>query len=359
MKATSTHIRVELGEASHSIEIGERLEDVLGEVRQKGALVFTDSLIEGVFAGLMDRCFEGLPRFVMEPGEASKSMEGLQKAYDFLIEHGVKRDGHIYAMGGGVVGDLAGFAAATYMRGIGYTQVPTTLLGMVDSSMGGKTCINLPQGKNLVGAVYQPERVVIARELLESLPERQFASGMAEVIKYGLIFDPELLDVLEKQGRGLRKDKGALIEIIQRCCRHKVGVIERDAKEDLSKVERAVLNFGHTFGHAIETVTQYAAYTHGEAIGLGFLMALDLSIAQGRKLEGLKAQTVRLLEEFGLKTRLDTPLDVEALMEAICRDKKQIEGQMRFITLKEAGQADMLVNPDRQTVESIWRNYMP
>ena len=239
-----------------------------------------------------------------------------------MAAHSANRDATIFAFGGGVIGDLAGFVAASYLRGIQFYQIPTSLLAMVDSSVGGKTGINLPQGKNLVGAFWQPQAVLINQKFLETLPKNQFSAGMAEVIKYGLLADKALFDQLASIGT-ISFDNPSLPSIIRRCCEIKAGIVANDEKEISDTNGRALLNLGHTFGHAIENVAGYGDYLHGEAIAVGLHLACQLSeLTYSTFKESDTEQTVQLLTENGLPTVLNNPLSIEALNSAISKDKK-------------------------------------
>jgi 3-dehydroquinate synthase len=299
--------------------------------------VVTDTNLERSQMESLDAMMPGTARVVVEPGEKSKSLETLGQVLDFMAAERLDRRSVLVAVGGGVVGDLAGFAAAAYLRGIAFWQVPTTLLAMVDSSVGGKTGINLAAGKNLVGAFHQPARVFIDTAFLDTLPPREFAAGMAEVIKYGLLGDAELFVRLEREP--LTVASADLAEVIRRCCAAKARVVEADEFERAAEGGRALLNLGHTFGHAIEQVTGYGAYLHGEAVAVGLAAAARLS----RELGLIGASDVgridAVLTAHGLPTRLRAPLPWTALREAMGRDKKVRAGRLRFVVLESFGVA--------------------
>jgi 3-dehydroquinate synthase len=259
----------------------------------------------------------------------------------------------VIALGGGVIGDLAGFVAATYLRGIAFVQVPTTLLAMVDSSVGGKTGVNLPEGKNLVGAFHQPKLVVADLDTLATLPAREFSAGMAEVIKAGLLGDAELFARLERAP--LKVASADLLAVIRGCCALKARVVEADEFERAGDGGRALLNLGHTFGHAIEQVTGYGAYLHGEAIGIGLAAAARLSEKLGFIGAAEVARVEKAVEAHGLPIRLRTPLPLEALMAAMARDKKVRAGRLRFVVLKSIGVAITRDQVDAALAEAAFR----
>lgn len=276
------------------------------------------------------------PEFYVRAGETSKTLRQAERLLSKLAKRKVPRESSIIALGGGVIGDLAGFVAATYLRGIAFVQVPTTLLAMVDSSVGGKTGVNLPEGKNLVGAFYQPKLVVADLDTLATLPPREFNAGMAEVIKYGAIRDKLLFD---KVARGVKKEDDNLAEIIEKCVEIKAGIVKNDEFE--TKGERALLNFGHTIGHAIEKAAGYKTYLHGEAISLGMRAAAWLS----RREAGLSQEDARDLDlaliANQLPVVLDPKVDSQAILAALGNDKKvAADGVNRWVLLTEMGKAE-------------------
>ncbi|MGH7945990.1 MAG: 3-dehydroquinate synthase family protein, partial [Opitutaceae bacterium] len=260
------NLGVNLGERSYLIRFGRDLRsDVRAEVGRladagRRAVVLTDTNIARAQAAALASMFADAPTMAVEPGEGAKSLAGFGRVLDFLAEQKIDRGGALFAVGGGVVGDLGGFAAAAWLRGIDFYQVPTTLLAMVDSSVGGKTGINIAAGKNLVGAFHQPREVFISTDLLTTLPPREFAAGMAEVIKYGLLGDGDLFSDLET--RPLRATDPRLVSVVRRCCEIKARIVEADERETAKEGGRALLNLGHTFAHAIENVAGYGAYLH-------------------------------------------------------------------------------------------------
>jgi 3-dehydroquinate synthase len=278
---------------------------------------------------------------VMPPGESEKTLDSWGEVIDALARLGATRDATVVALGGGVVGDLAGFAAACWMRGIDVVQVPTTLLAMVDSSVGGKTAVDLPAGKNLVGAFHPPSAVVADTAALSTLPDRELRAGLAEVVKYGAVFDAAFLDRLDAHAAALlARDPDALAEVVLQSCRYKAEVVARDPFEH---GDRALLNFGHTFGHAIETEQGYAGATgglvHGEAVAVGMVLAARLSTALGRAPAADAARLAALLDRFGLPTDLPPGLDAGALLARMRLDKKADAAGLRFILWEGAGRA--------------------
>ena len=272
-----------------------------------------------------------------------------------MATHSANRDATIFAFGGGVIGDLAGFVAASYLRGIQFYQIPTSLLAMVDSSVGGKTGINLPEGKNLVGAFWQPQGVFINQKFLETLPKNQFSAGMAEVIKYGLLADKALFDQLASIGT-ISFDNPSLPSIIRRCCEIKAEIVANDEKEIADTNGRALLNLGHTFGHAIENVAGYGDYLHGEAISVGLNLACQLSeLTYSTFNKSDTEQTVQLLTENGLPTVLNNPLAIEALNNAISKDKKNRASGIRFVLMQSLGNAQTKEGIDEAIINALWK----
>ena len=352
-------LKVNLGDRSYPILLGE---DLAADVRAlcaalardgKRFAVITDGNVAKVHAGAIQGMFAGAPLLVVAPGEESKSMPELARALDFLAAQGLDRSGSVFALGGGVVGDLAGFAAASYLRGIDCYQVPTTLLAMVDSSVGGKTGVNLKAGKNLAGAFHQPRGVFVSTGLLGTLPPREFAAGMAEVIKTALIGDLRLFSDLERAS--LAAGDPRLPRVVRLCCEAKARVVEADEREQAQDGGRALLNLGHTFAHAVEQVTGYGAYLHGEAVAVGLCAAARLSRALGMVPESDVARVEAVVAAHALPVRLRSPLAVASLMAAMARDKKARAGVPRFIVLRSLGDAVVRTGVAADAVESVWR----
>ena len=336
-------LTVSLGERSYPIRFGTDLSaDVRAEVARlatagRKVAVLTDTNFARAQADALRTMSGDGPVLALEPGEGSKSLAGLGRVLDFLAEQKLDRGGALFAVGGGVVGDLGGFAAASWLRGIDFYQVPTTLLAMVDSSVGGKTGINLTAGKNLVGAFHQPRDVFISTALLATLPPREFAAGAAEVIKYGLLGDAALFASLEK--RALTVASAELADVIRCCCAAKARIVEADERETAKEGGRALLNLGHTFAHAIENAAGYGDYLHGEAVAIGLCAAARLSRELGFIAARDEERVVAVVAAHALPTRLRKPLPLAALLTAVARDKKVRAGLPRFVVLKKIGGA--------------------
>ncbi|HWA25666.1 MAG TPA: 3-dehydroquinate synthase [Lacunisphaera sp.] len=352
-------LAVELGEKSYPIhfpaDTSSAIKSLLGAHAAAGRtnILLTDDGVARAQSGFLANAFGATPRLIVPAGERTKSLESYGKVLDFLAVSRVNRQGVLWVVGGGVVGDLGGFSAASYLRGISYVQVPTTLLAMVDSSVGGKTGINLSAGKNLVGAFHHPGAVFIGREFLQSLPAREFAAGMAEVIKYGLLGDLGLFGQLEQ--KILEAHSAELPAVIRRCCQLKAEIVRADEFERAAEGGRALLNLGHTFGHAIEQVTGYTTYLHGEAVAIGLAGAARLS----HKLGLLSAADVTRVEKtvaaHQLPVKLRGPLPLVELQTATTRDKKNRAGGVRFVVLDSLGQAATRSGIAPGMVEEVWR----
>ncbi|MBP6507285.1 MAG: 3-dehydroquinate synthase [Opitutaceae bacterium] len=336
-------LTVNLSERSYTILLGASLiteiHAAVGELRAAGrrVVVLTDKTVAEQQSGALAAMFGDAPQCVLTAGETSKSIASFGTVLEFLAAQQLDRGGVLFTVGGGVIGDLGGFAAAAYLRGIEFYQVPTTLLAMVDSSVGGKTGINLIAGKNLAGAFYQPRGVFIATDMLGTLPAREFAAGMAEVIKYGLLGDAALFAQLEQTPLTLHSRE--LAEVIRSCCAIKARIVEADERELAQDGGRALLNLGHTFGHAIEQVAGYGHYLHGEAIAIGLAAAARLSEKLGFIAAGEVSRIEGVLAAHALPVRLHQPLSLPALMAAMARDKKVRAGLPRFVVLKKIGAA--------------------
>lgn len=334
---------VPLGERSYPIYIGDGLlRDVtwLGDVlKARKAAIVTNDVVAPLYAATLHDARQGAETYdiVLPDGESHKTLATVSTIFDRLIDHRFARDDVIVALGGGVIGDMAGFAAACYQRGMAFIQIPTTLLAQVDSSVGGKTGVNHPLGKNMIGAFHQPRAVVIDLATLRSLSSRELRAGLAEVVKYAVICDPKFFDWLESNAEKLLTgDVDALGYAIHHSCKTKATIVARDEREH---GERALLNFGHTFGHAIESVTGYSRWLHGEAVAAGMLMATSLSercgLISGRDV----ARVALLLQRLGLRTETRGELTVDAARRAMSVDKKVKDGRVRLILLRSVGQA--------------------
>ncbi|HEV3439840.1 MAG TPA: 3-dehydroquinate synthase, partial [Gemmata sp.] len=284
-------------------------------------------------------------------GEESKSPTELHRLYDALYDLAADRNTAVVAVGGGVVGDLAGFAAATYNRGLPLLMVPTSLLAMVDSSVGGKTGINHSRGKNLIGAFHQPAGVWIDTAYLDTLPEREYLSGLAEVVKYGMILDAEFFAFLEANAADIRARKSETpIHVVAKCCRLKADVVEKDEREETGL--RAVLNYGHTFAHAFETVGGYGAWLHGEAVAAGMVYAAQLAEKLGL-CSDLSARQRSLLEAFSLPTAMRASWPTDDLIAVMKRDKKAVAGRMRFILPTRIGEVKLVNDVSESLVRNV------
>lgn len=349
-------LHVDLGERSYPILIGEQLID-RGElfshhIRGKQVAIVTNDTVAPLY---LERLSRSLADYILTPvvlpdGEAHKNWQTLQLIFDELLTARHDRGTTIIALGGGVIGDMAGFAAACYQRGVDFIQVPTTLLSQVDSSVGGKTGINHPLGKNMVGAFYQPQAVLIDTSTLTTLPARELSAGLAEVIKYGLICDEPFLGWLEDNIDRLRAlDQAALTEAIRRSCAAKARVVGADERE--SGI-RATLNLGHTFGHAIETHQGYGAWLHGEAVSAGTVMALEMSRQLGWITEAERDRAVRVLSRAGLPVMPPANMCAEDFLKHMAVDKKVLNGQLRLVLLRRLGEAVVTGDFPREVLQA-------
>ena len=317
------------------------------------ALVVTNAVVGGLY---LDRLRHSLAAAQVDvvrigDGESHKTLATYASILDALIAKRHNRTTTVVALGGGVVGDVAGFAAATYQRGVGLVQIPTTLLAQVDSSVGGKTAVNHATGKNLIGAFYQPRAVVADVGVLASLPMREYRAGLAEVVKYGVIADAAFFGWLEsRMGDLLRRDSAGLVHVVRRCCEIKAEVVAGDERE---QGRRAILNFGHTFGHAIEAVTGYDRYLHGEAVAIGMAMAMNLSARLGLCSDDHAARVHALIERAGLPTRASA-LRAAPILDAMGMDKKVVDGRIRLIVCDGIGRVSVTAEaPPTAIAESI------
>jgi 3-dehydroquinate synthase len=353
-------VRVNLAERSYDIEIGTgnlgRVGSFLterGKVSQ--AIIITDENVQEPHAvrvaeALVSKSIE-VALVPVPPGENSKSTDMATALWQGLVDMGADRKTVVVAVGGGVVGDLAGFIAATYARGIRFFQVPTTLLAQVDSSVGGKVGINLPSAKNMVGAFLQPMGVLIDTTTLDTLPDREYRSGLGEVIKYGVILDAELFGYLEAHATQLvTRDPAVLVHVIGRCCRLKADVVEKDEREESGL--RAVLNYGHTFAHAFETLTGYGTLLHGEAVAIGMDCAARLAAELGRVDSQFVQRQRRLIEAVGLPVKVPK-LDREKIVPTMMHDKKVAHGRLRLVLPDRMGRVEMVENVDPGKVRAV------
>jgi 3-dehydroquinate synthase len=355
----SETIQVTLGERSYPVWIGR---DLLHDharwramLRGRHALVISNRTVAPLYLQRIASGLDGLhwSSFLLEDGEAHKSFANVGMALEALAALGATRDACVVALGGGVVGDLAGFTAACWMRGIDFIQMPTTLLSMVDSSVGGKTGVNLAAGKNLVGAFHQPRAVVADIGTLDSLPGREYRAGLAEVIKGAAIGDSAFFTWLEQHADALAvRDEAALVQAIATKVRYKAGVVARDETE---QGERALLNLGHTFGHALETAGRYSVLLHGEGVAIGMLLAARLSERLGLSAQADTLRLRRLLERIGLPIAVPSGFDAEQLLALMRLDKKNTAGTLRLILWRGIGRAEIVSGVNEGEVLAVLR----
>ncbi len=355
-----TTLVVELGARSYPIYIGtgllERNDFLAGHVAGRRVVVVTNDTVAPLY---LDRMVAHLNRLapvsvILPDGEQYKTLADLNRIFDVLLGHRCDRSTTLVALGGGVVGDMTGFAAAIYQRGVPFIQVPTTLLAQVDSSVGGKTGVNHPLGKNMIGAFHQPSCVVIDIDTLNTLPDNELSAGLAEVIKYGLIRDPQFLEWLEDNvDRLLAREPAALGYAIERSCRSKAAVVAADERE---RGQRALLNLGHTFGHAIETGMGYGSWLNGEAVAVGMVVAADLSCRLGWLSAEAAARVRTLLQRAHLPTQVPAALNADRMLELMSVDKKVQDGHLRLVLLREIGEAVISSDvPREEIVETLNR----
>jgi 3-dehydroquinate synthase len=344
-------LRVALADRSYPIHIGAGLigsrELYAPHLGGGGVAIVTNAVVAPLYLSRVRDAVGRAAGIIVADGEDTKSWRGVEQVVDGLLGARLGRDGLVIALGGGVVGDLAGFAAAVYQRGVAFLQVPTTLLAQVDSSVGGKTAINHALGKNLIGAFHQPCAVISDVATLDTLPDRELRAGLAEVIKHGFALDAAFVDWLEANvEKLLARDRGALAHAVRRSCELKAGVVARDEKET---GERALLNFGHTFGHAIEAGAGYGAWLHGEAVAAGMVMAAELSALMGHLKKSEVARVRALLGRAGLPVA-GPALAPERMLELMALDKKAAQGRARFVVLEAIGRARLRADVDEKAV---------
>lgn len=355
-------IQVDLPQQPYEIRIADQALDQLGQLMTslnlgKKVLVVSNPAIfekygDRAIASLKEAGFE-VNSCPLEPGEHYKTLASIQEIYNAALENCLERTSTLVALGGGVIGDMTGFAAATWLRGINFVQVPTTLLAMVDAAIGGKTGVNHPQGKNLIGAFHQPRLVLIDPQVLSTLPVREFRAGMAEVIKYGVIWDAQLFAQMEKCDRldGRRYlEEGLLQEILSRSCQAKADVVSKDEKE---AGLRAILNYGHTIGHAVESETDYCLVNHGEAVAIGMVAAGQLAVERQLWDRSSHERQVTLIKKAGLPTQLPAGIDIEEILEKLQNDKKVKDGRVRFVLPTQIGAAKVTDDDDQVPSEQI------
>mgnify|MGYP002713233847 CR=1 FL=1 len=374
MTAQAGRVQIDLGARSYDIHIGSGLlsrivDCVPFSLEKRSIFILTDQNASVPYAGQVYEAVKaGRPHSVqllaLPPGEQTKSMAALEQVIAWMLDHDVNRESVLFTVGGGVIGDLGGFAAAVIMRGIDYVQVPTTLLSQVDSSVGGKTAINMPQGKNLIGAFHQPVSVVCDIDTLATLPRRELLSGYAEIVKYGLIGDPVFFQWLEKEGERVcapTPEAEPLIKAIEVSCRKKAEIVAADETE---KGVRALLNLGHTFGHALEAAAGYdGRLLHGEAVAIGMVMAFRLSYRLGLCTEEDADRVENHLAAVGLPTKISMifpPLDisVDDLMAFMRHDKKVSMGKLTYIVVNGIGKAHIARDIADSDVREIFQHSM-
>ena len=352
---------VALGDRSYPIYIGSNLlsQAVLytQHIKARQVVVVTNVTIAPLY---LDKILNNLSGFdvetvILPDGEQFKTLEYVGHIFDKLLASKFSRNATLIALGGGVIGDMGGFAAACYQRGIAFMQIPTTLLAQVDSSVGGKTGVNHPLGKNMIGAFYQPQCVIADADVLDTLDDRQLSAGLAEVIKYGLIRDVEFFEWLETNFSALlARDKEALAFAIERSCLNKAEIVSEDETET---GVRATLNLGHTFGHAIETGSGYGTYLHGEAVAIGTCQAADLSRRKGWMNDADVERIIALFQKCNLPTYPPEQIDADRFLELMAVDKKNVNGQIRLILLTKIGVATLPIDVDRTLLKQTLNTY--
>ena len=354
-------LQVDLGDRSYPIYIGRGLFAqptlITPHVRGRQVLIVTNETVGPLYLPRVLPCFEQhqCDVVVLPDGEQYKTLEVLNQVFDALLKKRYDRSCTLVALGGGVVGDMTGFAAAIYQRGVDFIQIPTTLLAQVDSSVGGKTGVNHPLGKNMIGAFHQPRCVVIDTDTLSTLEDRELHAGLAEVIKYGLIRDPQFFAWLETNMDALRaRDPQCLAYAIERSCRNKAEVVAADERES---GERALLNLGHTFGHAIETGMGYGVWLHGEAVAAGTIMAAVLSARMGWLTQADVQRIEAITTRAGLPIRAPAALESERMLELMAVDKKALAGRIRLVLLQAIGRAVMTDAYDPAALRAVLNEY--
>jgi 3-dehydroquinate synthase len=354
-------LQVDVGHSRYPIIIGAGLmrdrDLVAAQLPARDLMIVTNTTVARLYLETLRSTLgeRGIAECILPDGEQHKTLQTAGWVFDALVGSKLNRDATVLALGGGVVGDIAGFVAACYQRGIGYVQMPTTLLAQVDSSVGGKTGVNHSGGKNLIGAFYQPLAVLADTDTLATLPDRELAAGLAEVIKYGCVWDPLLFDWLDLHiGELKARDSEALTYVIARSCAIKATVVARDEREQNL---RAILNFGHTFGHVIEAATGYERYLHGEAVGLGMLMAADLSCKMGLIDRAVEERVRTLVERAGLPTEAPK-IGAARALELMRMDKKVLAGKLRLVLLEKLGRAVVTDQYPQDLLEATLNEYL-
>ncbi len=349
------NLHVDLGERSYPIVIGSDLlsqsELIAPHIRGRQVCIVTNETIAPLYLESLKKALQGysVSEVILPDGESFKTLETLNLIFDRLLQERHNRTTTLIALGGGVVGDMTGFAAASYQRGVDFIQVPTTLLAQVDSSVGGKTGVNHSLGKNMIGAFHQPNCVLADMAVFDTLPSRELAAGIAEIIKYGLICDYDFFVWLEANIELLlAKDVDALTYAVERSCQNKADVVARDEREG---GVRAILNLGHTFGHAIETAQGYGTWLHGEAVAAGMVMAAELSCRMGMLNRAEVDRVVTLLQRASLPVKVPAAMTADQFLSLMAVDKKVLDGRLRLVLLQEMGQA--VVTSDVETADVV------
>jgi len=351
--ALSDTLKVDLGDRSYPVYIGTDLlteaDLLVRHIRGNSALVVTNTTVAPLFLAKVQAILKAHnirhDHLILDDGEQYKTVATMGKIIDSLLQQRHDRQTTLIALGGGVVGDITGFAASIYQRGVHYIQIPTTLLAQVDSSVGGKTGVNHPLGKNMIGTFYQPQCVIADTTTLDNLPSRELSAGLAEVIKYGLIYDAKFFDWLEQNiNQLLAGDHQVLCQAVRVSCSIKADIVAIDERE--SGI-RAILNLGHTFGHAIETVLGYGNWLHGEAVAAGMVMAADLSLRHGWIDDNVKQRTIDILDKAALPIKSPPSMSADDYMNAMAIDKKTLDGTIKLVLLKALGKA--IITADYET----------
>lgn len=362
MKTNSKKLTVELAEKSYPIYISSNIlrdkKYLDKHIHGKQVMIVSNTTVAPLYLDTVCKCLEDyeLKTITLKDGEKYKNLDTVNTIFDALLEAKFDRSCTLIALGGGVVGDITGFAAASYQRGVNFIQIPTTLLAQVDSSVGGKTGVNHKLGKNMIGAFYQPKAVIIDTNTLKTLNDREFAAGMAEVIKYGLLGNVNFLKYLEDNIlQIMKRQEDLIIDIVYDCCKDKANIVAQDQFE---KGTRALLNFGHTFAHAIENICGYGYYLHGEAVAIGMLMAARMSQLENYINKEDFSRILRLIKNTNLPDKVKEKISVYDFIEAMRVDKKSIAGNMRLILLKNIGKANIYVKYSNTNLKKVLSEFI-
>lgn len=355
-------LNLNLGKKTYPIYIGQNLlsksDYLINHIHGKQVMIVTNTTVEPLYLDKVSALLNDyiVNKVVLKDGEQYKTLDTVNEIFTALLEAKFDRTCTLIALGGGVVGDMTGYAAASYQRGVNFIQIPTTLLSQVDSSVGGKTGINHALGKNMIGAFYQPKCVVIDVDTLDTLDDRQYSSGMAEVIKYGLLGNKEFLVYLQNNINSLMtRNKALIIEVVYQSCADKSEIV---AQDELETGKRVLLNLGHTFGHAIENTLGYGVYLHGEAVSVGMLMAARLSALEGFLTDEEVYQVQNLLEKSFLPILINSKIDYLKFIHAMSVDKKVVNSEVRLILMKKLGQAFISKTYKKHNLEQIIKEFL-